>query len=437
MAVRYVLATGVSAVRRANGNSILHAQISDLALCVFVPIVLMLECSLFFLNIFPSGFYALCSYHNKYLVSVIAVIGVICAFLVGERRGIRAQYVFGQTIAAFCLVCIMMAVVSALFYGTSLRSTMAVAIPFICVPLLYFALHGIVEKERIYDYFISTAIVVATIYSILCLMESFGFDIMNDDYQFAGVRSERLRIIVSGDFVAFGSVLALARFFSDENHRVVYFLACALMVFELYWVAQTRMLLVGIAVAAAFGFIIVGKSKTIKALLVAFVAFLIISVFSSELTAILFPAELEFSSSARENAYPFYFSHVLDMGVFGLGYIPSSSPYSAILEVNRESINYHGAITDIGIVGYIAQYGISGVVLLAIGLVIFVRRFKERDKRTFFLGSNPEAWMLLAFFFTTSLTMAITDSQRIFYLPVIALLVEHALSNHAIVNSGV
>ena len=35
--------------------------------------------------------------------------------------------------------------------------------------------------------------------------------------------------------------------------------------------------------------------------------------------------------------------------------------------------------------------------------------------------------MVLTYFIVTSPTMAITDAQRIFYLPVLALLVEHAL----------
>jgi hypothetical protein len=86
-----------------------------------------------------------------------------------------------------------------------------------------------------------------------------------------------------------------------------------------------------------------------------------------------------------------------------------------------------GDITDIGIVGYLARYGICGAAVLVLSIVYFFRAVKNRDKASFTMSTNIEAWMVLALFVAISPTMAITDAQRIFYLPMVALLVEHAL----------
>lgn len=410
-----------------NDSSVLSMRVVDALSYLLVVIVLACECSLFFLAVLPDSFFELCGYHAKYLTSLFTVIGALVALLFSDRMKKLSGYAFGMPILAFVLMCIIMAIVSSFGYGIGLRCVLMVAMPFICVPLLYFALHGMVEDNGLYRFFVNATIFFAFVYAVLCILESFGGGFMNEVYQYTSLRNDRIRIIVSGDFVTFGAVLALGRAFSSRKGRVRNTIAFAVMLFELYWVAQTRYLLVGIAVAAAFGFIFSGKSKVLKIILIIFAALLMASQFSADIIRFFFPSELDVSGVARANAYPYYWGHGFDLGLFGLGYIPSGVAQSSILAMVTTSGFERGDITDIGIVGYLARYGICGAAVLVLSIVYFFRAVKNRDKASFTMSTNIEAWMVLALFVAISPTMAITDAQRIFYLPMVALLVEHAL----------
>lgn len=396
---------------------------------LLIIIMLACECSLFYLSFLPDSFFEVCGYNAKYLSSAFAVLGFLAVFPLAGRMSKRRGFAFGIPIASFVIMCVVMAFVSSFVYNIELRAVLLVAMPSICMPLLYFALNGMVANEGLYDFFIGAMIFFAAAYAILCLLEAMGVSIMNEAYQYTSLRNGRLRVIVSGDFVTFGAVLALGRAFATKKHRVLNFGLFAIMAFEVYWVAQTRFLIIGLAAAVSVGFVIGGRNKTVKILLLVFTVIMVFSQFSSQLTAILFPSELSASSTARVNAYSYYWSHAADLGIFGIGFIPSGSSRSFLLDMVTTFGFERGDITDIGIVGYLARYGICGAAVLVMAIIWFLRTVGRRDRETFRVGANPEAWMTLALFVAICPTMAITDAQRIFYLPIVALMVEHAVTS--------
>lgn len=410
-----------------NNGSLLSEKAEDVIVYLLIVAALACECSLFFLSFLPNRYFELCNYTAKYLNALVIAVGFAVILLLKIHAGIDHSLAFGVPVGAFVVACLLMSIVSWIGYGTALRDIIVVAMPFVCIPLLYFELHGMVRDNDIYEFFIKTSIIFATIYAIVCIAESLGASIMNEEYLFIGTRNGRLRIIVSGDFVSFGALLSLGRAFSTQKNRALYATLFAVMFFELYWVAQTRLLLFATAVAAVFGFIISGKNRKIRIRLVIAVSLICVAIFFNEIVALFFPSDLDISGQVRVFGYSYYLSHGFDLGLFGLGYIPPDSPQAAVLDMGTVSGYGMGDITDIGIVGYLARYGICGVAVLVIAAVWFVRAIAHRNKRGFSIGANPEAWMVLTYFIVTSPTMAITDAQRIFYLPVLALLVEHAL----------
>jgi hypothetical protein len=412
--------------------SFMNMRVSYVGACILIILVLALESCLFFLAFIPDSFFRICNYHIKYLTAFLALItGVIALCAPGGRQ---AQYMFAVPILSFVLMCIALVFASTIYYDESILQVMKTALPFFCVPLLYFSLHETVTNERMYRFLINAAIGFALVFALVALFESFGLSIMKSSIAGAEVvsmRGGRARIIWSGDFVSFGAVLALGKVFSSKERRAFNIIAFALMTIELLWVAQTRFLIIALVITTAFGFVIKGGSHTFKILAVSFAFILVSILYSDSLMAALFPSELDISSELRLGAYPYYWSHSFDMGLFGLGYIPGDSPHAVLLSMIYTVGARRGAITDIGIVGYIARYGMCGVLVLVIGLHCLISGYRHRNKCSFSLGRNTEAWMALVFFIAISPTMAITDSQRIFYLPILCLLLEHAFVYNA------
>ena len=407
-------------------NGLLDMRVADLVVYAAIIVVLLLECSLFFLSFLPSGFFKLCSYNTKYLISLVTiVVAFAIAILMPRGRG----FLFALPFSLFSIMCIIMAGASAVYYGGSVFSALLTALPYAVVPLLYFALHSVVSNERMYAYLIEAFIWVASIYAILCLLQASGFSLMNTDYQYVSYRFNRMRLIMSGDFIAFGAVLALGAVLSSRRRRKLHLILFVLMLLELYFVAQTRFLLIGMAVASAVGFVLAGRNRIAKILLIAIAALLVFSQFSEELTALIFPSELSFSSFARENAYSYYWAHSRDLGIFGIGYIPKSVSGDLFGVVSLGDM-VRGDITDIGIVGYLSRYGTAGFLVLIVGVYVLVKGLIRRDKEIFSFSRNVEAWMFFVFAVAISPTMAITDAQRIFFLPLVALLIEHALASN-------
>ena len=416
----------LDATRRSRINGLLDMRVTDFLVYAAILVVLLLECSFFFFSFLPSGFFKLCSYHAKYLTSLVAVV-VAFATAVLMPRG--REFLFALPISMFSIMCLIMAVVSSVYYGGSVFSALLTALPYVAVPLLYFALHSVVSNERMYTYLIESFIWVASIYALLCLLQASGFSLMNTDYQYVSYRSNRMRLIMSGDFIAFGAVLALGVALSSRRRRKLHSILFVLMLLELYFVAQTRFLLIGLAVASAVGFVLAGRNRIAKILLIAIAALLVLSQFSEELTALVFPSELSFSSVARENAYSYYWAHSRDLGIFGIGYIPKSISADLFGVVSLGNM-VRGDITDIGIVGYLSRYGAAGFLVLLVGVYALVRGLSRRDKEIFSFSHKVEAWMFFVFAVAISPTMTITDAQRIFFLPLVALLIEHALASN-------
>jgi hypothetical protein len=408
-------------------DDLLGMKAIDAFAYLLIVAMLACECSLFFLSFLPPVFFEICGYNAKYLSSAFAFLGFLMMLLLACRGEKVASFLFGVPISAYVIMCVSISFVSAFAYGIALKSVLIVSVPSICIPLLYFALHGMVKNNKLYEYFIQATIVFAAVYAVLCLVEASGASIMNETYQFTSVRNGRLRIIVSGDFVTFGAVVALGRAFATKKGRVLNSTLFAIMAFELYWVAQTRFLLVGLTVAASFGFVISGKNKMIKIVCMSLAALTVLSQFSPELTSFFFPGEQDVSGIARAHAYTYYWSHIADLGVFGLGYIPADSSQYALLSMVTTAGFERGDITDIGIVGYLARYGFCGAIVLALAIIWFIRVIRQNTSDGFRIGTNPETWMSFVLFVAICPTMAISDPQRIFYLPILALMIEHAL----------
>ena len=409
-------------------GGIFELRVSDLSVYVFTIILLALECSLFFLDIIPTSFFRISSYTSKYFISAIILVGTFFTLTITRNK---SNYIFAIPILAFSTMCLIITIASSVFYHSSISRIFLTALPYITVPLLYFVLHDITQDERMYIFFIKTFIAFALIYAIFCILQSFDFAVMNTEFQNLSMRAGRIRLLMSGDFITFGALITLGMIYSSEKSRAIYITLFAIMFFELFWVAQTRIELIGLSVCVISGFILKAKRPALRIILVLLISLLLFSQFSEIISTAFFPSKTDVSSFARLNAYEYYWPHAMDMGFFGLGYIPeifSQGMFGLVWYGNTA----RGDITDIG---YLARYGICGAIVLALGIVWLVRAIIRRNKKHFSLDANPEAWMALVYLIVVSPIISFTDVQRIFYLPIVGLLIEHALVSPSIRNS--
>lgn len=420
-----------------NQKKLRSIKIESIVLYLGIITVLLLESSLLYLNIIPSQVYSFSNYGVKYFTCGIALVLAVIKVLsnaASARKGVKAiASPFAPVVYAILFLGLITSIVSVLHYGYSFITVFKISYAFTFIPLIYIGFHSLVENKRNYDFLVFSIIGIATLFALVCLLRSFGFKITNDLVIPAfGFRNDRIRILVSGDFVAMGAVLAMGRVFGKEKKgRIFAFLCLVICSFELYWVAQTRAILVAIIIVVGCAFIIQGKSRGVRIFSAALIALLFLSHFSNSIFAFLFPSELSFSTDARLGAYSYYARHAVDMGLLGIGYVPYSfgSIMSMIVATGSSA---RGDITDIGIVGYYGRYGILGIALLIFIIYTIIKKIIIcRDKPNFRFDINMEAWLLLFYVIAISPTMAISDTQRILFIPILLLLLDRALNVNA------
>lgn len=408
-------------------HGVRNASISHLSVYASIFLMVLLECSLFYLSIVPQFVFTFANYNAKYASSAIVLLGLLYVVAVPQFRS--SPYIFWAPIAAFSAMCFVTAVVSAEFYGSSITASLVRASPYILVPLCYFTLHSVVRDNVLYNYFVGALIWIPAIYALFCILQASGVAVMDPEFQYMSYRSGRLRLIMSGDVIAFGAVVALGRILSDRTANFKYVAPLICMVFELLWVAQTRFLVIGVLVSSVWGILVKGKRRKIKVVAVALAIGVIALRYSNQFNELLFPEELNTSSVARVNAYRYYWSHFTDMKVLGLGYVPPTSGagmFGLVWDYYGEA---RGDITDIGVVGYLARYGICGALVMILAITAACRQYLKHRVECLSEQFHVEAWMALMFIVAISPTMAVTDSQRIFFLPVSVILVERALTS--------
>lgn len=391
-----------------------------------IVILLLLECSAFFLRGLPEIFFKLANYNAKYLSSMVVAFVILVLFMAPRFRS--ETYLFKVLVLAFSAMCALTAFMSALFYSVDIVDAAVRAFPYIIMPLTYFALHSVVEDERDYSFLVEAAILIPGCYAVLCLVQATGAAIMNSDFQYMSYRADRLRLVMSGDVVAFGAAVALGRFVSIKQRRLTHGALLGVMLLELYWVAQTRFLLIGMIAVAGVTFLLKLRKQALYAAVLVVVCVGTYLKYYELLFAELLPTEADTSSVARINAYSYYMTHFYDMGIVGLGYVPDNPDswlFGLVWDYYGEP---RGDITDIGVVGFLARYGLAGLAVLVVGIWNVGKEVLRRLGNADVFTSHIEAWTVSVLFISISPTMAITDSQRIFFLPLTLLLVEHALT---------
>lgn len=237
--------------------------------------------------------------------------------------------------------------------------------------LLYKPLCCLVSKQSLKAFestIIFSGIIVCT---ILLLQGIFNINILT-----IGVGSrEGFRSILGDNLIRFSSLLTLDRFFFTKNReKMLYGILTALMIYAIIYIGQSRSAIFAYLVSASlyiyfhkyhYSFKIFFRKGFYPLFLLA--GGLIISILLYEYIIDIVNASIaleESSSIKRQLSYQYYWGLFMDNFIFGIGLIENV--------LNKAS--YDGVINmlfknDIGIVGFLAEFGIMGFIAFIILLI--------------------------------------------------------------------
>lgn len=391
-----------------------------------VIFLLLIENCFFYLIDIPEIFSPYMSYFIKVLVGFISLCTFLCIFAsaklqrwLREYKGFLFKYIW---IFLFSIL----AVVFLTFFcnGASLKSSFITSCSYyvvlLCFPILL-AMKDDEDTRRIFNLInIFTLIMYVLVISQSFLYDNQGIIILKYLNKGVTLRNDRIRM----DVLPFGNIMLIYNyyivFYKKEERKIIHLLNLTLGLFTLFYIEQTRAMIVIIMVC--FGFFLLAENTTLpkigKNILLAGIAAIalvntgwldsFLSTFSS--------SDYMGSSIARDYSTTYYMSVFTSNPLFGFGFTSSES-----IVRGAQGIAY---IDDVGIWGQMARLGVFAFIIYIPILIRFGMIALYMRKHT---GSNLY-FGLFFYVLMSSFTIMVLDSQRIMLLPFLIAIFEFAYS---------
>ncbi len=257
--------------------------------------------------------------------------------------------------------------------------------------------------------------VIATVCAVAMLLQSFFYSatggilfsaMTNTSGADVSIRDFGIRFSPPGGLMTFATIYATisAVFLSkNKSNRLPYIVSAVLLILAILVVYQTRMEDIALIGSLLFGIVICAESgrlsKGIKRLLVVLLVVLMFCMgFFESLIGSFSSTDAVYSGSAsiRMDAYSYYFEMFLRYPLFGFGSLPSTSSL-----LHGDGSAY---ISDVGVVGLSAQWGLLFVILY---LIFFWRMISVYQNTRGDVDSLERALMLsvIIYLLFTSITL--------------------------------
>ena len=351
---------------------------------------------------------------DKELVCVVAFV-VIALYFIRYKDLILKKLNCFLPVYLLCLltVCAVEVVYSMKIMGSPLSASIKaseVAFFILALPLL---VQMIVDGS--YRKMMDWLTVIATVCAVAMLLQSFFYSatggilfsaMTNTSGADVSIRDFGIRFSPPGGLMTFATIYATisAVFLSkDKRNRLPYIVSAVLLILAIVVVYQTRMEDIALIGSLLFGIVICAESgrlsKGIKRLLVALLVVLMFCMgFFESFIGSFNSTDAVYSGSAsiRVCAYSYYFEMFLRYPLFGFGSLPSTSSL-----LHGDGSAY---ISDVGVVGLSAQWGLLFIVLY---LIFFWRMISVYRNTRGDVGSFERALMLsvIIYLLFTSITL--------------------------------
>lgn len=398
----------------------MHKKKINLSYIVLI-IYLLLE-SRFFYLIPKDSIYSGFNYRSKTIIALFCIIAFVL-FMIKEKKIIldkRIKWIF------LMLLYIVFEILRNVHkYNMSPYEVFSLGHGFLL--LLLYPIIAVNSDKESQKKIINTITVFSVILSILFLSQSFAYKLWKvsflhiKEYPSLGLietRNYGIRMTVPGTLIIFSTLISFGQIF--DKKRKIHIVNCIFGILYVVLVCQTRM--TTLAIIASF-MIIIGnkifenKFKHLKTIMVIVIA-IFIFILPFKISEI-FENNHSGSVYAREYAVKIFTKSFIEHPAFGVGCLPNETDNYEISLIMHGSKGY-AHTTDVGYIGYIFQYGFTGVFILLFlinNIIDVIKKEKNRD------GMYYSTITCLLYILLTFGTLSIFDTQRIVILPIILYMV--------------
>ena len=402
-----------------------------------VVLILLSNIMLFSLPVISSVMQPICDFRNKKLLIVLIL--VLTLVVICQRIKIF-DFKYNSSKAALIYVFMYFIVITySIFHYSGVNvKTIAGYYFYPLAILFFFALKSFITSEKNYYWFVNTIIIIGAIYAAYMIIAKIvatytGVFIVDTEVQNVQQRIGQIRFARPANFISISALFAWSMFIKGLNDlrfsKGKYFLLFVLQITAIVYVTQTRIYYLAFFIVC---FITLWKymQGNSRLLLIALgLAGLPIIYYSfQELYQSFFTDENLWGTEIRQSGYHYFFSHMFDGVICGIGTV-YSSPHVYLLTGNQ---NYGYVVSDMGYAGFIGVFGLCGVVCL-VGLLLLFIRTNSSLKQIKMKKIYPETVTIPVFFLIINISLSFADPQRCMYLPIF-LLVYHHIESQLIIR---
>lgn len=360
---------------------------------------------------------------KKILLALIIIYAFLRIVFVRNSRLPKRLFRFDSFIWSLILATIVIMLYTAFYFQQGLVGTVLNSYYFF-IPILYFvvrrALVDWTDIRTIARYFGS----ISTIYAIITFAQSyllsrFGIVFLhmtdNDFKTATQLKYMSLgftRIASATDFIFFATLIFVIAKITNGPVFQRRFDAFVIIVnsLEILIVGQTRsytVALLGLAIVYAVIYLYRRFGWAVSILVTGFAALPVVWLVITVIAKLLGDTTRSASVDIRSQAYSYFLQHVFYHKFWGIGFIRDDL-FWGLIHGNLGLFN----IDDVGIIGFLAQFGMLGIILLVILLISLTQACMYSYSIS---ASLILSYGIIISFVSTSLF----NPQRIFYLPII------------------
>ena len=365
------------------------------------------------------------SYDRINVITLVLLLGILFTGAYNEMvRNVEEN----RIILLFFLVYLVQVLFSSINYSQSLAASFF-SEKYYFILLLYYVLVRCFssenDKEIVIDAYIILSFVIGTLIDIqTLLLHDKGIEILLLEY---GKRAGGIRVLNSAHFIEIGILLSVSKiinYWEDTTFikRIIYVGAILSGLIDVFFVSQTRMSI--FIIVAIMGFAILMKDfgysrqAMIKRIAILMIILLVVGLIlnSSVVSALIDDfGNNTVSVSLRLSELRLYLGQLFESPinfVFGLGMIHDTNTsylYSVL------GVNGTGGRTDVGVIGFINEFGVLGLVIY---LWIMVRGYRLiKQSRKSFIKCH-DLLVLYSYYILGSGTLFMFNRGRIFAVPI-------------------
>lgn len=249
--------------------------------------------------------------------------------------------------------------------------------------LFYFYLNIKMNDEKIADKVVDMMILIASILAILYIIQARIYPnvkVFNMSYM---IRDGNVRFYTGINLITFSAFLALEKYFSSKDKK--YIIATIILISEIYIVGQTRSITIPLIMILFYKMFIskkISSKQIIKnfIIIVTIVVFILIKPQFIENTFISVYNEISNNtgtSGFRIREISFYMNQFMQSPIWGIGIYSDSTQVG--YEILGRHLEYYQ--NDIGVIGFIATFGIFGMAIFATIIYKAVKVLKKCNNK--------------------------------------------------------